>query len=271
MNQNNEYLSKLFYWLFSLIKARKARKGSTIDNWSNHVLPHSPIQKLAPNFWQVTGTVPSPGFMPRNMIIYRLPDSTLLIHSAIALDESAMTQLESLGQPRIMIVPNRIHRLDAPVYKQRYPELIVVAPEAAKSYVEAVVPVDAIAEEFLPNHGITCHQPAGIRPQELAYELPLPTGKALVFTDILFNLTESYLDQYSPQSKLIFRWLGASGYFGITALGKRFFMKDKLAYSQWLETLASKVSPLQVIGVAHGEPITANCHQRLREAAARLY
>jgi len=65
--------------------------------------------------------------------------------------------------------------------------------------------------------------------------------------------------------------LGASGYFGITALGKRFFMKDKLAYSQWLETLASKVSPLQVICIAHGEPITANCHQRLREAAARLY
>jgi len=65
-------------------------------------------------------------------------------------------------------------------------------------------------------------------------------------------------------------WLGASGYLGITALGRRFFMNDKLAYSQCLETLASRVSPLQVIGVAHGEPITVNCHQRLREAAARL-
>lgn len=62
------------------------------------------------------------------MIIYRLPDGGLLIysaliHSAIALDEAAMIELESLGKPRIMIVPNCTHRLDADVYKQRYLKL----------------------------------------------------------------------------------------------------------------------------------------------------
>ncbi|MDM9382426.1 hypothetical protein QUB80_17125 [Chlorogloeopsis sp. ULAP01] len=146
----------------------------------------------------------------------------------------------------------------------------MVAPAAAKPYVEEVVAVDAIAEEFLPNYGIVCHQPAGIRPQELVYELQLPTGKALILTDILFNLTEPYLQKYVSKNKFILRWLGATGYFGITALGKRFFITDKNAYRQWLEALADSVADLRIISVAHGEAIADNCPQRLREAAAQL-
>ncbi|MBD2770911.1 hypothetical protein [Iningainema tapete] len=272
MKQEKALASEIFYSLFSLVKPRKVRGGvnSFSSQWLSHVLPHSPIEELAPNLWHVTGILPAAGHPPREMVLYRLLDSTLLIHSGIALNEAGMTQLESLGKPTIMIVPNRIHRLDARVYKERYPDLLVVAPAAAKPYVEEVVSVDAIAEELLPKHGIICHQPAGIRPQELVYELQLPTGKTLIFTDILFNLTDSYLSKYVPNNKFLIGLVGASGYFGITALGKRFFMTDRNAYRQWLEALADNIPSLRVISVAHGEPITANCTQRLREAAARL-
>lgn len=271
MKQEKSLPSEIFYSLFSLVKPRKAQNTETSSNeWESHVLPHSPIQELAPNLWHVTGILQASGYPPREMILYKLPDSTLLIHSGIVLDEATMTQLESLGTPKIMIVPNRIHRLDARVFKQRYPELIVVAPAAAIPYVEQVVPVDATTEEFLPQYGIVCHQPIGIRPQELAYELQLPTGKALIFTDILFNLTESYLNKYARESKLPVGILGASGFFGITRLGKMFYMTDRNAYRQWLESLANNITDLQVISVAHGEPIVSNCTQKLHEAAARL-
>mgnify|MGYP002778735600 CR=1 FL=1 len=271
MKQEKSLPSEIFYSLFSLVKPSKIPNTTTNSNeWESHALPHSPIQELAPNLWHVTGILPASGHPPREMILYKLPDSTLLIHSGIVLDEATMIQLESLGTPKIMIVPNRIHRLDARVFKQRYPELIVVAPAAAIPYVEQVVPVDATAEEFLPQYGIVCHQPTGIRPQELAYELQLPTGKALIFTDILFNLTESYLDKYAPESKLPVAILGASGFFGITRLGKMFYMTDRNAYRQWLESLANNITDLQVISVAHGEPIVTNCTQKLHEAAARL-
>ncbi|RUT10147.1 hypothetical protein DSM106972_006420 [Dulcicalothrix desertica PCC 7102] len=268
MNQEKSLPSEIFYSLFSLVKPRKVQNANS--EWQSHVLPHSPIQELAPNLWHVTGILPASGHPPREMILYKLPDSTLLIHSGIVLDEATMIQLESLGTPKIMIVPNRIHRLDARVFKQRYPELIVVAPAAAIPYVEQVVPVDATAEEFLPQYGIVCHQPTGIRPQELTYELQLPTGKALIFTDILFNLTESYLDKYTPTTKLPLNILGAYGFFGITKLGKMFYMTDRNAYRQWLESLANNITDLQVISVAHGEPIVTNCTQKLHEAAARL-
>ena len=267
MTQERRDSSEVFYSFFSLIKPHRAGQDSNTDEWSAHVLPHGSIQELAPGLWHVTGTLP---VAPREMVIYKLADSGLLIHSAIALDEAGMEKLESLGKPKIMIVPNRIHKIDAGVYKRRYPELLVVTPEVAKPHVEEEVPVDATAEELLSNYEIVCHQPAGIRPQELVYELPLSMGKALIFTDILFNLTESYLNTYMPRSKLIFRLLGASGYFGITALGKRFFMTDKVAYREWLQDLADSNPSLCVISVAHGEPITMNCPERLREAAARL-
>jgi hypothetical protein len=275
MNPEKGDASELFYSFFSTIKSRQDRGTSGQDEWQSHVLPHGSIEELAPNLWHVTGTLPSYTMVPREMVLYRLADTSLLIHSAIALDEPGMTMLESLGTPKILVVPNRIHRLDAGVYKQRYPQLKVVCPAAAKPYVEQVVVVDGIAEEVLPAYGIICHEPAGIRPQELVFELPLPTGKALVFTDILFNLNKSYLEQQLPTGEFLLQWLGASvigssGFFGITGLGRRFFMHDRNAYRQWLEALADGIPDLQVISVAHGTPIVADCNSRLRQAAARL-
>jgi hypothetical protein len=55
--------------------------------------------------------------VPREMVLYRLADATLLIHTAIALNEPGMAKLESLGTPKILVVPNRIHRFDAGVYR----------------------------------------------------------------------------------------------------------------------------------------------------------
>jgi hypothetical protein len=275
MNQEKGDASELFYSFFSSIKPRQHRSTSTQDEWQSHILPHGAIEELAPNLWHVTGTLPSSTIVPREMVLYRLADASLLIHGAIALNEAGMAKLESLGTPKILVVPNRIHRLDAGVYKQRYPQLIIVCPAAAKPYVEQVVAVDGIAEEVLRAYGIICHEPAGIRPQELVYELPLPTGKALVFTDILFNLNKSYLQQHLPTGEFLLQWIGASaigssGFFGITGLGRRFFLSDRNAYRQWLEALADGIPDLRVISVAHGSPIVADCNYRLREAAARL-
>jgi hypothetical protein len=275
MNQGKKDSSELFYSFFSSIKPRQPQGTSIEDKWQSHVLPHGAIEELAPNFWHVTGTLPSSTMVPREMVLYRLADGSLLIHSAIALNEQQMAKLESLGTPNILIVPNRIHRLDAGVYKQRYPQLKVVCPAAAKPYVEPEVAVDGMAEEILPAYGIVCHEPMGIRPQELVYELPLPTGKALVFTDILFNLNKSYFQQNLSTGEFLLQWLGtsaigSSGFFGITGLGRQFFMQDRNAYRQWLESLADRIPDLQVISVAHGSPIITDCRDRLQEAAARL-
>jgi hypothetical protein len=65
-----------------------------------------------------------PGPLPRRMTPSWLADGGLVIFSAIALKETAMQQVEALGQPRYLIVPNAFHRQDAAVWKSRYPRCV---------------------------------------------------------------------------------------------------------------------------------------------------
>lgn len=227
------------------------------------IYPHGGIEELAPGLWQVRGTLGrSP--LPRNMVIHRLSGGGLWIHSGVAMDPDGMAALEKLGAPQVLVVPNRFHRSDAPWYKARYPALQVVCPAVARARVEKMVAVDDDAEQALPGLGVTCHVPEGIKPSELAYELPLKAGRALVFTDLLFNL-----EPLPGLSGRIMALLGSSGFFGLTRIGRWMLLKDAAAFRAWLLRLA-ELPGLEVISVAHGEPITRACRRRLTEAAGRL-
>jgi hypothetical protein len=74
--------------------------------------------------------------LPRRMTVVRLIDSRLVVFSAIALDEVEMAALEAFGRPTFLIVPSDKHRLDAKIWKDRYPEIQVVAPEGARTKVQ---------------------------------------------------------------------------------------------------------------------------------------
>ncbi|MFN6452926.1 MAG: hypothetical protein RM022_012055 [Nostoc sp. EfeVER01] len=90
MNQEKEQASERFYSFFSSIKPRQHKSTLNEDKWQSHVLPHGAIEELAPNLWHVTGTLPSSVIVPREMVVYRFADSSLLIHSGIALNQQGM-------------------------------------------------------------------------------------------------------------------------------------------------------------------------------------
>src|SRR5258706_8421016 len=94
------------------------------------VLDHAPIEKLTENAWSVSGVMP--GGNQRRMTIARRSDGKLVIHNAIALGDAEMKELEAFGRPSYLVVPNGFHRQDAIIYKQRYPELVVLCPRNAK-------------------------------------------------------------------------------------------------------------------------------------------
>ena len=102
------------------------------------VLAHEPLVKLADNLLWVRGALPGMS-LKRTMLVVRLSDGQLLIHNAIALDEASMAELERFGKPAYLIVPNGGHRLDAPAYKRRYPELRVFTPKGSRARVEQVI------------------------------------------------------------------------------------------------------------------------------------
>jgi hypothetical protein len=229
----------------------------------SRVYPHGGIEELAPGLWQVTGSLGrSP--LPRNMVIFRLASGGLLIHSGVAMNGAGMAALEALGAPEVLIVPNGYHRSDASWYTARYPRLEVVCPAAARGRVERVVKVTGEAETSLPQRGVTCHVPGGIRPSELAYELTLKSGRALVFTDLLFNL-----GPLPGISGRMLALLGSSGFFGMTRIGRWMLLREPGTFRSWLLQMA-ELPGLKVICVAHGAAVTSGCGARLKDAAARI-
>ncbi|MDP2306224.1 MAG: hypothetical protein Q8P18_09385 [Pseudomonadota bacterium] len=230
-----------------------------MSTWSAHVQPHGPLTQLAPRIWQVTGTA-NLG-LPRNMTIWRMEEGGLWIHSAVACDDATMAQIEALGPPTVLVVPNGFHRLDAAVWKARYPALFVVCPEDSRKKVEQVVKVDGLDTEVL---GVNVHAPPGLKHTEHVYELDVGAGQALVVCDALFNLP--HLPGFGG---VVLRLAGSTGAFGMTRVGRFVLLEDAKAYRGWLQEMAEH-SELAMVAVAHGEAVLADAARKLKEAAARL-
>src|SRR4030095_16861678 len=107
------------------------------------VLPHGRLSQIDDNILTVVGKIHMPLMdLPRRMTLVRLAASRLVVFSAIALDEDEMATLEAHGYPAYLIVPSDKHRLDARIWKDRYPQMQVVAPRGAREKVAETVPVD---------------------------------------------------------------------------------------------------------------------------------
>src|ERR1700761_635191 len=113
------------------------------------VLPHGTLETLEESIITVTGTVKMPiGTFERRMTAVRLQDGGSVLYSPVALDEAQMRTLEAFGLPKFLIVPGSHHRLDAKIFKDRYPAANVIAAEGAREAAEEVTPVDATNVDF---------------------------------------------------------------------------------------------------------------------------
>lgn len=231
--------------------------------WSDHVQPHGPLTPLLPGVWQVEGTM-ARNPLPRTMLVARLPDGRLWLHSVVALDEPTLAELTALGPVGWIVVPSGMHRLDAAVYAERFPEAQVLCPAAAQDKVAEVVAVHATCEAVLPALGFRLHQPDGLKADELIYELPLQGGgAALIFCDAVFHLP------HQPGfGGFLLRVMGSSGFFGTTRVG-RWFMGEVAPWAAWLRAQSERTD-VRLLSMAHGDPITEDCARHLREAADRL-
>ena len=153
------------------------------------VLPHGELALLEDNLICACGflNMPPMGQVERRMTVVRLRDARLVVYSAIALDEAEMTALESFGRPGYLIVPNGLHRMDARIWKERYPGMKVIAPAGARERVEKVVPVDDVDVDFGdPSiHFITV---PGTGAAEAALLVESASGSTLILNDVVFNL-----------------------------------------------------------------------------------
>jgi len=152
------------------------------------VLPHGPLVQIGGDMLAVVGEISMPLVeIPRRMTVVRLRDGTLVIWSAIALDEPSMAQLEAFGRPAFLVVPSDHHRLDAAAWKTRYPALCVVAPRGSVEKVSEVVPVDATEPDF-GDPTVRFAPVPGTGDEEGALLVRRPGGTTLILNDVIGNI-----------------------------------------------------------------------------------
>jgi hypothetical protein len=232
------------------------------DDW--RVLRHGPIEKLDNNIWCVTGSLPGMS-LKRVMTLVRLDDCRLVIHSAVALDEGAMAEIEAWGRPAMLLVPNAYHRLDAPAYVARYPDLEVYCPRGSRKKVEEVVRVHGSYDDFPENPTIALDHLDGVRNVEGVMRVRSSSGSTLVFNDAVFNMPHG-----RGVPGFIFRYItGSTGGPRVTRLFRMMAVKDKAAFRDNLQRLAGTPELKRII-VSHHEPITDRPAEILHQIAAAL-
>jgi hypothetical protein len=233
------------------------------DHWK--VRPHGRLTEIDDGILTVEGEIRMPLMvLPRRMTIARLGGSRLVIWSAIALDEAQMSRLQSFGRPAFLIVPNGHHRLDAKAWKDRFPDLVVVAPQGARAKVEAVVPVDTSAPEF-GDPNVQFVTVPGTRDREAALIVRRPNGATLVLNDIVGNIRRA--SGVGGWFLRLMRFAGDAAQ--IPRPVKRTMVDDATALREQLLRWAS-LQPLRRIVVSHGESIETNPQQVLRDLAGSL-
>ena len=229
------------------------------ETWK--VLPHRPIEHLADNLWRVEGGLEN---MPlkRVMTVARRQDGGLVVHNAIALDDAAMATLDAWGPVTALIVPNRYHRLDAKIFKQRYPGARVYCPRGATRKVEEV---DGSYSDFPGDDTTSLDTLAGVKEQEGVMIVHSPDGVTLVFNDAIFNMPHG-----RGFTGWVFRTITQStGGPRVSRLFRLGILKNKQALRADLERLADTPELRRMI-VSHHRMVEGDAASAIRQAAATI-
>lgn len=198
--------------------------------------------------------------LERRMTVVRLADGRLVIYSAIALDEGQMRELEAFGTPAFLIVPSHLHRLDAGAWKQRYPDLCVVAPSGSRARVEELVAVDTTSPAF-GQDSLRFVELDGTGGREAALEVHEQGSITLLLNDVVGNLPASH--------GIVLRALGFAGARPrVPRAIKRALVQDPAALRARFEHWAKL--PVRKIVVSHGTPVLEGAQQVLLELARSL-
>jgi hypothetical protein len=223
------------------------------------VLPHDPIERLAPNLWRVEGEMSKTN--RRVMVLARLQDGRIVMHNAIALDESSMAEIDAWGEIAAILIPNAFHRQDAAIMRARYPKAQVYAPRGALKAASKATACSGTYAEVPSDSTVQARELEGIGTREGVVLVHSDDGTSLVFCDTVLNLPK--------MTGPIGFMLSPTGMLSVPRITRWFFAKDKPALRKDLLSLAATKNLVRVIP-GHGKVASADPATQLREAAGRV-
>ena len=237
--------------------------SAPLEHWK--VLPHGALVSIDDNVLTVTGTIHMPvGDFERRMTVVRLRDGSLVVYSAIALDEDQMARLDAFGRVAWLVVPGDDHRLDAKIWLQRYPTTHVAAPAGAREKALQVVPVESTSPDF-GDTDVQWVTVPGTREHEAALVVRGAKGTTLVINDLIANLRHEH-----GFTGWMLRLMGFAGDEPhIPGVRRLAMIKDSGALADQLLAW-SEIGDLHTVLVSHGEPIVDDPQGELRRLSESL-
>jgi len=157
-----------------------------LEKWQ--VMPHDALVEVDDGILSVAGDINMPlGIFPRRMTVVRLRGDRTAIYSAIAIDEPDIARIESLGRPTFLVVPSDGHRMDAKIWKARYPDIRVVTPPGAREGVAEAVAVDA-SDDVLGDPDVDFLTVPGTGGHESALVVRRAGGTTIICNDVIGNV-----------------------------------------------------------------------------------
>lgn len=230
------------------------------------VLPHGPLEVIDEGILTVAGEMRMPlGNFPRRMTVVGLSGNRTAIYSAIALNSAEMRKIEQLGAPSFLIVPSDMHRLDARIWKERYPAIRIVTPSGARTRVAEIVQVDS-TDDILQDEAVRFHNVAGTGGHESALTVRRAQGVTLVCNDIIGHVAHPH----GLGAQVMARLMG----FGVSEpqvpriVRRKIVVDPKALASQFRDWAALR--DLRRIIVSHGDPIETKPREVLIALAEKL-
>lgn len=178
--------------------------------------------------------------------------------------ETLKSELEALGPVEALVAPNTMHHLFLPDAARLFPEARVYGPAGLRKKQPRLA-----LEKLLPEapalwaHDIQQQRLEGLGMlQETAFFHP--HSQSLILTDLVFNLQHSD----HPWSRLFLKLNDAYGKLGPSRMLRSLVLQDREALKHSLEQILNW--NFERIIVAHGELVSSQGRQKLREAFQRV-
>jgi hypothetical protein len=208
------------------------------------------LESVDQDIWIVEGPdVPFLGLMVgTRMTIIRLGEE-LWIHSPVLISDEMAGELESLGEIRYIVAPNKYHHVFLSEWRDRYPEAELYASPGLKAKrLDITFDAELLTTENYPWTDAIAHTTFG--PSRLFEEVVFfhHPSRTLILTDLIIN---AKTDSYNLFQKLFSAFDGLSYPNGSTPRLYRWSIKSKKAAREVYQTMIDW-APSKII-ISHGE------------------
>ncbi|HVE81391.1 MAG TPA: hypothetical protein VND93_01030 [Myxococcales bacterium] len=224
------------------------------------VTQHGPIEQIDDNLWGVESQVPNIP-LSRRMCIARMSDGKLAFFHAVPLDQPALEQVRTLGQPAYLVVGHSNHAVDAHAFAAKL-GLKIYGPRESEAGLRQRVDDIAPLESFPADAAVQVESMPGTRHGDALMRVHSGGGQRLnlCFTDAVMNVKTGPLPM---------RLVGFTGGPKCPPVFKLIFTRDKKALRANLERLAA-LPRLARLVPCHGAVIDQDAARVLGQIAAKV-